>query len=74
LIRAAEELRVQKNDLERMLNELKQKYEQNERRNAEIQEAENKKHSEEIQFLKKTNQQLKVLLGANFFKLYSRQA
>ena len=56
-----EELREQKAELERTVAELKQKSEQAERRSSELREAEEKKHAEEIQFLKKTNQQLKVI-------------
>ncbi|XP_011498872.1 PREDICTED: 33 kDa inner dynein arm light chain, axonemal [Ceratosolen solmsi marchali] len=62
LIASAEDLRKQKNELERMLIELKQKFEQTIQRNTELQEAEQKKYMEEIQFLKKTNQQLKIQL------------
>lgn len=40
--------------------DLSQKYEMMEHRAAEIREAEQKAHNEEIAFLKKTNQQLKV--------------
>lgn len=40
--------------------ELRAKAEQIERRSKEMQQAEEKKHTEEIEFLKKTNQQLKV--------------
>lgn len=49
-----------KHDLERQLNELKLKFEQAEKRAAEQKQIDEKKHAEEIQFLKKTNQQLKV--------------
>ncbi|XP_046436600.1 axonemal dynein light intermediate polypeptide 1 isoform X1 [Neodiprion pinetum] len=62
LILAADELRVQKVELEKNVAELRQKFEQAETRAAEVREAEDKKHSEEIQFLKKTNQQLKTQL------------
>ncbi|XP_015597937.1 axonemal dynein light intermediate polypeptide 1 [Cephus cinctus] len=62
LIATAEELRVQKAELEKTVAELRQKFEQAERRAAELREAEDKKHTEEIQFLKKTNQQLKTQL------------
>ncbi|XP_043268447.1 axonemal dynein light intermediate polypeptide 1 isoform X1 [Venturia canescens] len=66
LIATAEELKVQKIELERIVAELRQKSEQAERRAAELREAEEKKHTEEIQFLKKTNQQLK----ARHFRLF----
>ncbi|CAK9795353.1 33 kDa inner dynein arm light chain, axonemal [Anthophora quadrimaculata] len=62
LIAAADELQLQKAELEKAVVELKQKFEQAERRAAELREAEEKKHMEEIQFLKKTNQQLKTQL------------
>lgn len=39
---------------------MKVKADQAERRNAEMRESEEKKHAEEIAFLKKTNSQLKV--------------
>lgn len=57
---AADELELQKGELEKTVIELKQKFEQAEKRAAELRDAEEKKHTEEIQFLKKTNQQLKV--------------
>ncbi|OAD56226.1 33 kDa inner dynein arm light chain, axonemal, partial [Eufriesea mexicana] len=60
LIATADELQLQKAELEKTVVELKQKFEQAERRATELREAEEKKHMEEIQFLKKTNQQLKV--------------
>ncbi|KAF7990217.1 hypothetical protein HCN44_000022 [Aphidius gifuensis] len=62
LITTADELKQQKIELEKKLAELQQKYEQTERRAAELREAEEKKHAEEMQFLKKTNQQLKTQL------------
>lgn len=42
------------------MNELKAKCDQIEKRAAEQRQVEEKKHTEEIQFLKRTNQQLKV--------------
>ena len=42
------------------MNELKAKCDQIEKRNAEQRQVEEKKHTEEIQFLKRTNEQLKV--------------
>ncbi|XP_043248299.1 putative inner dynein arm light chain, axonemal Dnali1 [Colletes latitarsis] len=62
LIATADELQSQKTDLEKTVAELKQKFEQIQKRAAELREAEEKKHMEEIQFLKKTNQQLKTQL------------
>lgn len=49
-----------KRDLERQVNELKAKCEQIEKRAAELRQVEEKKHAEELQFLKRTNAQLKV--------------
>ena len=54
------ELEQDKRDLERQVNELKAKCDQIEKRAAEQRQVEEKKHAEEIQFLKRTNQQLKV--------------
>ncbi len=54
------ELDQDKRDLERQVNELKAKCEQIEKRAVEQRSVEEKKHTEEIQFLKRTNQQLKV--------------
>ncbi|KAI8505805.1 PREDICTED: 33 kDa inner dynein arm light chain, axonemal [Branchiostoma belcheri] len=56
------ELETDKRDLERQVNELKAKCEAIEKREAERRQVEEKKHSEEIQFLKRTNQQLKTQL------------
>lgn len=63
------DLEEDKRDLEKTVNELKAKIDQIEKRNAEQKSAEEKKHSEEITFYKKTNQQLKVtfLFVFNFF-------
>ncbi|KAJ8977692.1 hypothetical protein NQ317_005425 [Molorchus minor] len=55
-------LRNQKVELEQQIIDLKQKAEQAERRAAETRLAEERKHTEEIAFLKKTNQQLKTQL------------
>lgn len=57
-----EELEEEKKDLERQVNELKAKCDAIEKREAERRVVEEKKHSEEIQFLKRTNQQLKTQL------------
>ena len=54
--------------MERSVNELKAKCEAIEKREAERRQVEEKKHSEEIQFLKRTNQQLKVR-KINLFKM-----
>ncbi|XP_002731258.1 33 kDa inner dynein arm light chain, axonemal [Saccoglossus kowalevskii] len=56
------ELEQDKKDLERQVNELKAKCEAIEKREAERRQVEEKKHAEEIQFLKRTNQQLKTQL------------
>lgn len=56
------ELEEEKRELERQVNELKAKCEQIEKRAAEQRAVEEKKHAEEIQFLKRTNQQLKTQL------------
>lgn len=50
----------EKIEMERTYVDLKHKSEQAERRNLELRTAEDKEHAEEISFLKKTNQQLKV--------------
>ncbi|KAL3889789.1 hypothetical protein ACJMK2_002117 [Sinanodonta woodiana] len=56
------ELETEKRDLEKQVNELKAKCEQIEKRAQEQRQVEEKKHQEEIQFLKRTNQQLKTQL------------
>ncbi|XP_077969815.1 33 kDa inner dynein arm light chain, axonemal [Styela clava] len=56
------DLENEKRELERTVNELKAKCESIEKREAERRQVEEKKHSEEIQFLKRTNQQLKTQL------------
>ncbi|XP_064652262.1 33 kDa inner dynein arm light chain, axonemal [Lineus longissimus] len=60
--RKISELEQDKRDLERQVNELKAKCEQIEKRATESRQMEEKKHTEEIQFLKRTNQQLKTQL------------
>ena len=57
-------MEIDKKDFERQLNELKLKFEQMERAAIEQRQVDEKKHSEEIQFLKRTNQQLKVTTAA----------
>ncbi|KAK2854715.1 hypothetical protein Q7C36_006584 [Tachysurus vachellii] len=54
----------EKRELEMQVNELKAKCEAIERRESERRQVEEKKHTEEIQFLKRTNQQLKTQLDA----------
>ncbi|XP_027004854.1 axonemal dynein light intermediate polypeptide 1 [Tachysurus fulvidraco] len=54
----------EKRELEMQVNELKAKCEAIERRESERRQVEEKKHIEEIQFLKRTNQQLKAQLDA----------
>nr|XP_033810855.1 axonemal dynein light intermediate polypeptide 1 [Geotrypetes seraphini] len=56
------ELEGEKKELERQVNEQKAKCEAIEKREAERRQVEEKKHAEEIQFLKRTNQQLKAQL------------
>lgn len=62
-------LKNEKQELEQQIIELKQRAEQADRRAAETRLAEERKHTEEIAFLKKTNQQLKVRKRAfqNYF-------
>lgn len=55
-----EQLKNEKLELEHQIIELKQRAEQADRRAAETRMAEERKHTEEIAFLKKTNMQLKV--------------
>ena len=54
------DLESDKRDYERQVNELKARADQVEKKAADQKQVEEKKHAEEIQFLKKTNQQLKV--------------
>lgn len=61
LVAIADELRQQKTELENALTELRHKFDLAEKRAAELKEAEERKYTEEIQFLKKTNLQLKVI-------------
>ncbi|XP_037683616.1 axonemal dynein light intermediate polypeptide 1 isoform X2 [Choloepus didactylus] len=56
------ELETEKRDLERQVNEQKARCEATEKRESERRQVEEKKHNEEIQFLKRTNQQLKAQL------------
>ncbi|EHB17131.1 Axonemal dynein light intermediate polypeptide 1 [Heterocephalus glaber] len=56
------DLETEKKDLERQVNEQKAKCEATEKRETERRQVEEKKHNEEIQFLKRTNQQLKAQL------------
>lgn len=71
------ELKDLKTNLERQVAELRAKAEQVERRATELRQAEEKKHAEEIDFLKKTNQQLKVsriyntITRNNFMVMYT---
>ena len=57
------DLESDKRDQERQVNELKVKIDQAEKKAIEQRAVDEKKHAEEIQFLKKTTQQLKVGLG-----------
>ena len=56
------ELERERQDIEQQLSEQKARCEAVEKRELEIRQTEDRKHSEEIQFLKRTNQQLKVTL------------
>lgn len=60
--RQIKDLIAEKVELERQVNEQKARCEQIEKRAQEQRQVEEKKHSEEIQFLKRTNQQLKTQL------------
>ncbi|KAK2582682.1 hypothetical protein KPH14_004956 [Odynerus spinipes] len=62
LVATVDELRRQKIELQNTLTELRHKFDLAEKRSAELREAEEKKYTEEIQFLKKTNLQLKTQL------------
>lgn len=55
-------LEEEKAIIEATISDMKVKADQAERRNLELRESEEKKHSEEIAFLKKTNSQLKAQL------------
>ncbi|NWI21603.1 IDLC protein, partial [Crypturellus soui] len=57
------ELEEEKRELEKQVNEQKAKCEAIEKRENERRQIEEKKHTEEVQFLKRTNQQLKVSKG-----------
>lgn len=60
-----------KRDLERQLRETKANAEAAEKKLNEQRQVEEKKHMEEINFLKKTNQQLKVCFPFRFFFSFS---
>lgn len=62
LVESVSQLEAEKKALENAIADMKLKNEQNERRNSELRAAEERKHSEEIAFLKKTNSQLKAQL------------
>mmetsp|Transcript_56906 Transcript_56906/g.116469 ORF Transcript_56906/g.116469 Transcript_56906/m.116469 type:complete len:242 (+) Transcript_56906:169-894(+) len=53
------QLEAEKKDLERQIQDLKAKCEAIEKRESERRQLDEKKHAEEVQFLKRTNQQLK---------------
>lgn len=55
-------LEEEKESLETMITDMKIKADQAERRNEELRASEEKKHAEEVSFLKKTNTQLKAQL------------
>jgi dynein light intermediate chain len=56
------DLELEKSELERTVNDMTLKFEVAEKQATEQKQVEEKKHNEEIQFLKRTNQQLKVCL------------
>lgn len=56
------QLEEEKGFIEATISDMKVKADQAERRSAELRESEEKKHAEEIAFLKKTNSQLKAQL------------
>ena len=58
------QLEAEKKDFERQVQELKAKAEAIEKREGERRTLEEKKHAEEVQFLKRTNAQLKKELEA----------
>lgn len=62
LVEYVAQLEKDKENMENIISEMKLRAEQNERRNTELRAAEEKKHAEEIAFLKKTNAQLKAQL------------
>ena len=55
-------LKLENADLNNQISDLKMQLEQTERRFLEIQQNEEKRHNEEVQFLRKSNQQLKAQL------------
>jgi dynein light intermediate chain, axonemal len=56
------QLEEEKSLIEATISDMRVKADQAERRNLELRESEEKKHAEEIAFLKKTNSQLKAQL------------
>lgn len=56
-----EVLQAEKRQLQEKIDELEEKARQVDRRNTEIRLAEQKKYEDEMQFLRRTNQQLKVI-------------
>lgn len=64
-------LEEEKDKLQNSITDMKIKAEQAERRNAELRASEEKKHAEEVAFLKKTNTQLKVIFDRLFTLIIS---
>lgn len=62
LVEYVAQLETDKDAMEAIISDMRLRAEQNDRRNAELHAAEEKKHAEEIAFLKKTNAQLKAQL------------
>lgn len=63
------ELENEKQELKKALNEEKAKCETVEKIEAEKRQLEEKRHDEEIQFLKRTNQQLKVTFSITYQRI-----
>lgn len=63
------ELENEKQELKKALNEEKAKCETVEKIEAEKRQLEEKRHDDEIQFLKRTNQQLKVTFSITYQRI-----
>lgn len=63
------ELENEKQELKKVLNEEKAKCETVEKIEAEKRQLEEKRHDDEIQFLKRTNQQLKVTFSITYQRI-----
>jgi hypothetical protein len=67
---AVAKLCSEKSDLEKEVVELQSRADQIERRSNEQKLAEEKKHADQIQYLKRANQQLKVISLYNRYSMY----